>query len=91
MTEVLAIEWADRGVRVNAVAPGVTRTHMVERAIATSADFYRRRAPLVRLVEPAKIAAAVLFLASDAASFVTGTTLVVDGEWSAFSYAGPAS
>jgi NAD(P)-dependent dehydrogenase (short-subunit alcohol dehydrogenase family) len=89
-TRVLAVEWADRGVRVNAVAPGVTRTEMVERAIASGAvseQLYVGRTPMGRLAEPHEIAAAVLFLASDRAGFVTGTTLVVDGGWSAFGYA----
>lgn len=90
ITRVLAVEWADRGVRVNAVAPGVTRTAMVERAIASgvvSEGLYVGRTPLRRLAEPAEIAEAVLFLASERASFVTGTTLVVDGGWSAYGYA----
>jgi len=89
-TRVLAIEWADRGVRVNAVAPGVTRTEMVESAIATGAvseQLYVGRTPMRRLAEPSEIAEAVLFLASDRAGFITGTTLVVDGGWSAFGYA----
>jgi NAD(P)-dependent dehydrogenase (short-subunit alcohol dehydrogenase family) len=89
-TRVLAIEWADRGVRVNAVAPGVTRTEMVERAIATGAvseQLYVGRTPMRRLAEPSEIADAVLFLASDRAGFITGTTLVVDGGWTAFGYA----
>ena len=76
-TRVLAVEWADRGVRVNAVAPGVT----------VSEQLYVGRTPMGRLAEPHEIAAAVLFLASDRAGFVTGTTLVVDGGWSAFGYA----
>jgi NAD(P)-dependent dehydrogenase (short-subunit alcohol dehydrogenase family) len=90
ITRVLAIEWAGRRVRVNAVAPGVTRTEMVARAIATGAvdeAMYVGRTPMGRLAEPAEIAEAVLFLASDRASFVTGTTLVVDGGWSAYGYA----
>jgi len=94
MTRVLAIEWADRGVRVNAVAPGVTRTDMVERAIETGAvdeAMYVGRTPMRRLAEPAEIADAVLFLASARASFITGTTLVVDGGWSAFGYASEAT
>src|SRR4029453_3396592 len=89
-TRVLAIEWADRGVRVNAVAPGVTRTEMVERAIASGAvseQLYVGRTPMARLAEPHEIAAAGLFLPSARAGFVTGTTLVVDGGWSAFGYA----
>lgn len=88
-TKVLAIEWASRGVRVNAVAPGVTRTEMVNSAIASgtvSEALYVGRTPMRRLAEPSEIADAVLYLASDRASFVTGTTLVVDGGWSAFGY-----
>jgi D-threitol dehydrogenase (NAD+) len=90
LTEVLAVEWAGRGVRVNAVSPGVTRTEMVAQAIESgrvSEDLYRRRTPLGRLGEPEDVAAAVVYLASDAAAFVTGATLVVDGGWSAFGYA----
>ncbi len=90
VTRVLAIEWADRGVRVNSVAPGVTRTDMVARAIASGVvdeALYVGRTPMRRLADPAEIAEAVLFLASDRASFVTGATLVVDGGWSAYGYA----
>ncbi len=87
MTEVLAIEWADRGVRVNAVAPGVTRTEMVQDAIErglVDVDAYLARTPLRRFAEPAEVARAVLYLANDEdGSFVTGTTLRVDGGWSA--------
>lgn len=90
LTEVLAVEWAGRGLRVNAVSPGVTRTEMVDRAIESglvSEELYLRRTPVGRLGRPEDVAAAVLYLASDAASFVTGATLVVDGGWSAFGYA----
>lgn len=90
MTRVLAIEWAGRGVRVNAVAPGVTRTKMVTSAIergVVNEAMYVGRTPMRRLASPSEIADAVLFLASDRASFVTGTTLVVDGGWSAYGYA----
>jgi NAD(P)-dependent dehydrogenase (short-subunit alcohol dehydrogenase family) len=90
MTEVLAIEWAGHGIRVNAVAPGVTRTALVERAIEAGhvdEEAYVRRTPLARLAEPAEIAKAVLFLAADEQSgFVTGHSLVVDGGWSAFGF-----
>ncbi len=87
MTEVLAIEWADRGIRVNAVAPGVTRTELVQKGIdegVIDVDRYIARTPQHRFGEPAEIARAVAWLADDAqSSFVTGTTLTVDGGWSA--------
>src|SRR6478672_836560 len=87
MTQVLAIEWADRGVRVNAVAPGVTRTEMVQKGIdegVIDVDRYLARTPLHPCGEPGEIARAVLYLANeDDGSFVTGTTLRIDGGWSA--------
>jgi len=90
MTRVLAIEWADRGVRVNAIAPGVIRTEMVQRAIAeghATEELYVRRTPMRELGTPEEIARAALYLADGgAASFVTGTTLVVDGGWKAYGY-----
>jgi len=87
MTEVLAIEWAERGIRVNAVAPGVTRTALVQKGIdegVVDVDRYHRRTPMHRFGEPDEIARAVAYLADDEQSaFVTGTTLTVDGGWSA--------
>jgi NAD(P)-dependent dehydrogenase (short-subunit alcohol dehydrogenase family) len=87
MTEVLAIEWADRGVRVNAVAPGVTRTALVQKGIdegVIDVDRYIARTPLHRFGEPDEIARAVLYLANEEdGAFVTGTTLRIDGGWSA--------
>jgi NAD(P)-dependent dehydrogenase (short-subunit alcohol dehydrogenase family) len=90
MTEVLAIEWAQHGVRVNALGPGVTRTEMVGRAISegfVNEEAYVRRTPLRRLANPEEIAKAALYLASEEDSgFVTGHFLVVDGGWSAFGF-----
>jgi NAD(P)-dependent dehydrogenase (short-subunit alcohol dehydrogenase family) len=90
MTQVLAIEWAGRGIRVNAVAPGVTRTALVQKAIDDGdidVDAYVARTPLRRFAEPAEIARAVLYLANDTdGSFVTGTTLCIDGGWSAMGW-----
>jgi NAD(P)-dependent dehydrogenase (short-subunit alcohol dehydrogenase family) len=87
MTEVLAIEWAERGIRVNAVAPGVTRTALVQKGIdegVVDVARYEARTPMHRFAEPDEIARAVAYLADDEqASFVTGTTLRVDGGWSA--------
>jgi NAD(P)-dependent dehydrogenase (short-subunit alcohol dehydrogenase family) len=95
MTDVLAIEWADRGVRVNAVAPGVTRTALVQKGIdegVVDVERYTARTPLHRFGEPDEIARAVLFLANDEdSSFTTGTTLRVDGGWSAMGWIVTAS
>jgi NAD(P)-dependent dehydrogenase (short-subunit alcohol dehydrogenase family) len=90
MTEVLAIEWAEHGIRVNAIAPGVTRTALVDKAIRdgfVNEEAYVKRTPMKRLGRPEEIAKAALYLASDEdSSFVTGHFLVVDGGWTAFGY-----
>ncbi len=90
MTEVLAIEWAEHGVRVNSIGPGVTRTELVDKAIRegfVNEKAYVERTPMKRLGRPEEIAKAALFLASEEdSSFVTGHFLVVDGGWTAFGY-----
>jgi NAD(P)-dependent dehydrogenase (short-subunit alcohol dehydrogenase family) len=80
----LAIEWADRGIRVNAVAPGTIRTERVRRLPEEPGGLEYLQAieklhPMGRIGEPAEVAAAILFLASDDASFITGAVLPVDG------------
>jgi NAD(P)-dependent dehydrogenase (short-subunit alcohol dehydrogenase family) len=83
LTQAAAREAAPAGVRVNAVAPGTVETNLT-RGLATSeqlAALGRERVPLGRLGRPEEIAAAVAFLASDAASYVTGHVLVADGGW----------
>ncbi|GGR89660.1 SDR family NAD(P)-dependent oxidoreductase [Deinococcus sedimenti] len=81
LTRSLAGEWAPRGVRVNCVAPGYTATPLTKRGLDTPEwrETWLKETPMGRLAEPAEIAPAVLYLASDAASFVTGHALVVDG------------
>jgi NAD(P)-dependent dehydrogenase (short-subunit alcohol dehydrogenase family) len=77
----LAVEWGPHGVRANTIAPGLTRTPFA-RPILENPDYLPRRlslTPLRRAGEPEEIAAAILFLASDAGGFVTGHTLVADG------------
>lgn len=82
-TKTAALEWGRHGVRVNAVAPGRTLT-AINRHLLTEPqqrDEALKRIPLGRFGEPEDIARAIAFLASDAASYVTGHTLVVDGGW----------
>jgi NAD(P)-dependent dehydrogenase (short-subunit alcohol dehydrogenase family) len=84
-TRALACEWAAQGVRVNAVAPTFARTRLTEPLLADAAMTGRLIAdtPMGRFAEPEEVAAATLFLASDAASMITGAILPVDGGWTA--------
>lgn len=81
----LARDWAARAIRVNAICPGYTRTPMTEAYLADppTAATILGRIPLGRAAEPEEIAAVIAFLASDEASYVTGSTVVADGGWTA--------
>jgi NAD(P)-dependent dehydrogenase (short-subunit alcohol dehydrogenase family) len=84
LTKHLAVEWADKGIRVNAVAPGTIRTEAVRRLPdqpggAEYIEEIRKNHPMGRLGEPEEVAKAIAFLASDDASFITGAILAVDG------------
>ena len=82
-TRALAVELAPRDIRVNALCPGLIRTSFTEGALADPdvSDWLMQHIPLGRAGEPADVAAAAAFLASDDAAYVTGTSLVVDGGW----------
>ena len=85
LTRVMAAEYGALGIRVNAIAPGMTRTLLVQQGIddgSIDAAGMLEEIPMRRLATVDDIAKAVLFLASDDASYVTGHTLVVDGGWS---------
>jgi NAD(P)-dependent dehydrogenase (short-subunit alcohol dehydrogenase family) len=93
LTRTLAVEWARHGIRVNSVSPGYVLTPLVEKGIALGVIDDRvlvRRTPMGRLARPPEIADAALFLLSDAASYVTGANLPVDGGWTAFGSYGDA-
>ncbi len=84
LTKTLAVAWARDRIRVNAVAAGMIHSRMTESFLGTPAmsEPARLRTPLLRFGTPAEIAGAVLFLTSEAAGFITGQTLPVDGGFS---------
>jgi NAD(P)-dependent dehydrogenase (short-subunit alcohol dehydrogenase family) len=89
MTKVMAIEWAARGVRVNAIAPGYVQTEFITMLSARGildAEKLARRTPMGRIGTPEEIGEVAVFLASPAASFITGEILTVDGGWSSYGY-----
>lgn len=84
LTKAAALEYATTGVRINAVSPGFVATPLLGASIATSESArapFAAMEPMGRLGYPEEVARAVVWLCSDAASFVTGTSLVVDGGW----------
>jgi len=86
LTKCLAVEWGKYNIRVNAVAPTFIRTPGTESALADPAfrdDVTERIAALHRIGEPMDVAGSVVFLASHAASLITGHTLLIDGGWTA--------
>jgi NAD(P)-dependent dehydrogenase (short-subunit alcohol dehydrogenase family) len=84
LTRAAALEYATQGIRINAVCPGVIRTAMVDRLIKAHPEMESQLIagePMGRIGTPEEIAAAVVWLCSDSASFVTGHALAVDGGW----------
>ena len=93
LTRAMALALADRGVRVNAVGPGTIATELAAQAVLTSDEARSKimmRTPMKRLGEPAEVADVVAFLASDAASYMTGEIVMVDGGRMALNYTVPA-
>ena len=84
LTRTLALEVAAVGIRVNAIAPGYTRTKLVEEGIRNGSlkeEWMLERVPMGRLAQPAEIAGIACFLASDAAAYITGQVIIADGGW----------
>jgi NAD(P)-dependent dehydrogenase (short-subunit alcohol dehydrogenase family) len=86
LTKSLAGEWASRGVRVNSVSPGYVRTPLTELGMSNPEwrDVWLSATPMGRIAEPREIAPAVVFLASEASSYATGTNLVIDGGYTSW-------
>ncbi len=92
LTRVMALALADKGVRVNAVAPGTIATELAAKAVLTSEEAKAKimmRTPMKRLGEPSEIADTVAYLASEAASYITGEIVVVDGGRMTLNYTVP--
>ena len=82
LTKCTALEYARKGIRINCVCPGPTRTGMNEELVATSPEIVKamdQKVPMGRIGEPEEVAAAAIFLCSDEASYITGHSLPVDG------------
>ena len=94
LTRVMALALADKGIRVNAVAPGTIATELAAKAVLTSDEARQKimsRTPMGRLGEPSEIADVVAWLASDAASYVTGEIVTVDGGRMTLNYTMPVA
>lgn len=86
LTKSVALEYANQGIRVNVVSPGLIQTEMYDRAVQSNPqgmEYFKTTLPMGRIGTPEEVVSAVLWLSSDASSFVTGQTIVVDGGYTA--------
>jgi NAD(P)-dependent dehydrogenase (short-subunit alcohol dehydrogenase family) len=83
MTKCLAVEWAEKGIRVNTISPGYTRTDLTGRQSPAIIAQWESRVPMGRMAEPLELAGAAIYLASDASSYTTGSDIIVDGGYTA--------
>jgi len=83
LSKSLAVEWAQYDIRVNSISPGYMKTEMIMSSMAHLFQTWESLTPMGRLGEPAELRGAVLYLASDASSYMTGHDLVVDGGYTA--------
>lgn len=83
MTRAAAMEYAERGVRVNSISPGLVMTHMAVEEGEESNKEFAAATPMKRAAQPIEVSNAILFLASDEASYITGADLLVDGGYTA--------
>ena len=82
LTKCLAVEWAPYGIRVNSLSPGYTRTEMTE-TVAHLVPQWEAQIPMNRMADPKELLGAVIYLASDASSYMTGGDMIVDGGYTA--------
>jgi NAD(P)-dependent dehydrogenase (short-subunit alcohol dehydrogenase family) len=83
LSRSLAVEWAQYGIRVNSISPGYIKTEMTMSSMTRLFPMWESLTPMGRLGEPEELRAAMLYLASDGSSYVTGHDLVVDGGYTA--------
>ena len=89
MTKAMAVEWAEKNIRINCIAPGYIKTELVQNLIDNDTlplASLKKRTPQGRLGEIADVLGAVVFLASDESAFITGSVITMDGGWSAYGY-----